>query len=425
MKYNNYRIMKIVSYLKNPKGLILRLFAIGNDFYHIAPKSIKWFFWPMRLIHKTYKKHRLDFWMISGKEISCGQELSIMYAGCNTDKNYFAELAFGDSFEEIRYGAKWRRNIIKEIQNNKLNYSIAIMEIPYSLLDLSNKLNWFSIPNWIYGELDIPFDKDYFFKKNTSIRSDMRKINKNQLSYVVTRDILQLKNFYYNMYIPYIKKVFGDRAYICDYSEVKRDFIKQTVYKDLLLIKKDNDYIAGCLLDYKQKWAKLCTLGIKDGSYEYVKDGAIGAIYYFSIEYFEKCKFNKVNLGGSKSFLKDGVLQFKKKWKPALSRKPDKRFMIKMLRETEGLKGFCINNPFIYEDASGLNGAVFIEDNKSIIKEDYERIFTDYYQPGISKLVIYKFDKSDNNIFTPVPAELSDKVEVRSVYSVFGINPRD
>jgi hypothetical protein len=417
--------MKIVNCLRNPKHFILRLFIIGNDFYHIAPKSMRWFFWPMRLMYKTYEKHCLDFWIISGKEISCGQELSIMYAGCNTDKNYFAELAFGDSFKEIRFGAKWRRNIIKEIQHNKQNCSIAIMEIPYSLLDLSNRLNWSSIPSWIYGELDIPFDKSYFLKKNTSIRSDLKKIDKNQLSYVVTRDVFQLENFYYNMYVPYIKKVFGDRAYICDYSEIKRDFIKQTVYKDLLLIKKDNDYIAGCLLDYKQKWAKLCSLGVKDGSLNYIDDGAIGAIYYFSIEYFEKCGFNRVNLGSSRSFLKDGVLQFKKKWKPALSRHENKRFMVKMLRETEGLKGFCINNPFIYEDASGLNGAVFVEDNSHLSEKEFKKFITDYYQPGISKLVIYKFDKSDNNTFTSVPAELSDKVEVRSVYSVFGINSRN
>ena len=102
--------------MRNPRYIILRLFVISNDIYRIAPKYIRWLFWPLRFIYKSYEKHRLDFWIISGKEISSGYELSIMYAGCNADKNYFAELAFGDSFQEVHYGAKWRRNIIEEIQ---------------------------------------------------------------------------------------------------------------------------------------------------------------------------------------------------------------------------------------------------------------------------------------------------------------------
>jgi len=287
-------------------------------------------------------------------------------------------------------------------------------------------MNCFYIPSWISGQFDMPLDKDYFIKKNTSIRSDIKKIDKNQLSYAVTRDVFQLENYYYNMHVPFIKKAFGDRAYISDYNEVKRDFIKQTVYKDLLLIKKDNDYIAGSLLDYNKKLAKIVILGIKEGNYEYVKDGAIGAIYYFSILFFEKLGCKRIELGLSRPFLEDGVLRYKRKWGQTLIPQHMKSvFMVKMLSETEGLKGFFVNNPFIYEDASGLNGAVFVENNRYFSEKDFKKLIKDYYQPGISKLVIYKFDKSDSNTFTPVPAELSDKVEVRSVYSVFGINPRD
>jgi hypothetical protein len=412
--------------MQNQIDIFQKIIDKGNDLYQIVPKSVRWLFWPFKFIYKVNKLLRLDLWIISGKENSSGQELSIIYAGRTTDKNYFIDLIFGNCFKQNYIGRKWLWNVLKTTKQNNQSCSISIVETSHKLIKLSKKMNCFYIPSWISGQFDMPLDKDYFIKKNTSIRSDIKKIDKNQLSYAVTRDVFQLENYYYNMHVPFIKKAFGDRAYISDYNEVKRDFIKQTVYKDLLLIKKDNDYIAGSLLDYNKKLAKIVILGIKEGNYEYVKDGAIGAIYYFSILFFEKLGCKRIELGLSRPFLEDGVLRYKRKWGQTLIPQHMKSvFMVKMLSETEGLKGFFVNNPFIYEDASGLNGAVFVENNRYFSEKDFKKLIKDYYQPGISKLVIYKFDKSDSNTFTPVPAELSDKVEVRSVYSVFGINPRD
>lgn len=409
--------------MSNKKTILQRLLAKGNDIYHLAPKCTRWFFWPLRFIYKIHKMIRLDLWIIKGKEISSGQDLIIMYAGQTIDKNYFTDLAFGDFCEQNYSGRKWLWSIFKSAKHNRQNCSIAIVDVPHSLLSLSKILCCFYVPSWISGEINIPSDKSLIFNnKNASLRSDMRKIIKSKLNFEVKNELRYLENFYYNMYVPYIKKAHGNKAIIIDYKDFKKEFGKLGAYQELLLITKDNDYIAGVLINQKNNWAKLSVLGIKDSNLNYIKDGAVGAIYNFSIQYLEEKGFKRISLGGSKPFLRDGILQYKKKWSQKISQHTKSGFFIKMLKETEGARKFLLNNPFVYEDTSGFNGAVFIENNIPLCTNDFEKFYKSYYHRGMSKLIIYQFGSLKSNAEYSIPTALSGKIEIRPISEIFGAN---
>ena len=402
---------------KRPKGIINVLLVKGKNAYYKIPHSIRWIFWPFRFAYKFYNIFLLESWTLSGKEITSGQELLIMYAGHIEDKNYFASLVFGNSFQQKFMGRKWLWKVLKAVKNNEQNYSLSIIELPRKLLSLSKKMNSFYIPSWISGSFNISNNKyDIFKNRNTSLKSDISKIKRNRLDFEITHEQSQLRNFYFNMYEPYIKKIYGNKTvFFSSYDFVEREFKKRGVYKDLLLIKKDDDYIAGVLLYYKGKCGKLSVLGVKDGNMDYVKDGAIGAIYYFSTLYFEQKGFDRISLGGSRPFMKDGVLKYKKKWKPKIAHHTKTGFIIKMLSETNGCKGFFLNNPFVFEDASGVNGAVFVENNQELSQEYFENIYKNYYYNGMSKLTVYQFGKEKSNDACQIPSSLSEIITVQSI----------
>ena len=225
--------------------------------------------------------------------------------------------------------------------------------------------------------------------KCDSLQTDLRRIKKNKLSFEVTNELNQFHNFYYNMHLPYITEAFGNRAVIFSYDFMKREFGKHGLYNDLFLIKKEEEYIAGMLMVYSKKGIYLHPLGVKDGNFDYVKDGAIGALFYFPLMYSKAKGYKKVNFGLTRAFLKDGVFQLKKKRGMQIVGISNKGFALKPLSMSAAVKGFFLNNPFLYMDEMGFNGAVFIDNDQSLSEGNFERIYKDYYLSGMCKLFIY------------------------------------
>lgn len=412
-----------MDHYKHQKNIFQSLRNTGKNIYHMTPDSIRCLLKPIRYLYKFCDEFLLDTWIIGGKEISSGHDLAIIYAGRAIDKNYFANLAYGDSFQQNYMGKKWLGKILSEIEHNRHSCSLVIVQVPHRRLSLSEKMNCFYIPGWVSAKFDVLTVRNSVFKNsNSSLKSDLSKIKKNKLTFEVTNEMSRFVDFYNNMYEPYINQIYGDKTLSSNYDFVKRQFGKRGIFKDLLLVKKDDEYVAGALLNYEGKWAKLATLGIKDGNMQYVKDGAIGAIYYFSMRYFEENGFETISLGGSRPFLKDGVLRYKKKWRPTLSHHTDSGFIVKMLKEAEGAKGFFLNNPFIFEDACGFKEAIFIDNSYHLSEEDFELFDKNYYQPGVKKMMIYRFSPSNSSGHYPIPASLSDKIVVEPVSEVFKTN---
>jgi len=383
--------------------------------YHKFPARFRSVLSPIESIFRLACALRLDRWMITGEEISTKQELSILYAGRDENKNYFIKSVFGGACRESYMGKTGLWNILKILRRNDLEYSLIIAEIPKAFCTLFHKRKCFHIPCWLYGEIDISEDVCDFIKKYRSLKSDFNKIRKKKLDFEVTNDLDQFHNFYHNMYLPHISKSHGDCAVIQDYILMKKEFVNC----DLLLIKNETEYIAGMLLVVQKNEARFWSLGIKDGNSDYVKDGAIGALIYFSIQYLQEKGYKKVSFGLCRAFLKDGALQFKKKRGLQIADKSKESFILKPVVKTEAIKGFFVNNPFILMEDMKLHGAVFIETDQLQIPKDIENIYKEYYLKGMSNLIVYQFGADPNKAQQIIPAELNDKITIRSAEAIF------
>jgi len=397
-----------------------RLLLIRERAYYNILNFLLWILSPLRKICTLFNILKPNVWIITGDEIFSGQKLVIIYAGREKDKNFLVKLAFDDTFEENYRGKAWLWKLHEIAKGDNYGCSLMIVEVPRLFRTFLGKKRCFYVPSWVSGGIDISVDNPLLFKqRNTSLKSDLNKIRRNKLRFEVTKDLSMLHDFYCNMYRPYVTTAHGNRAVEMSYEHVKSKFTEHASINDLLLIRKEDEYRAGVLLIYRGNCAKLLFLGVKDGNVNYVRDGAIGALFYFSVQYLSEKGVTRIDFGASRSFLKDGVLRFKRKWNQRISRERKIAFLFKPLSMTRGVKGFFLNNPFIYEDRTGLNGAIFVESDLSLSQSDIRSIYNDYYLNGLSKLVIYQFGKTDTEIQSIVPPELSDKIIVRSAESIF------
>ncbi len=393
------------------------LLDIAKNTYHKTPGSLQFIYWPLKILDKRINKLRYEIWILRGEEISSKLQMGIIYAftgGSRENMNFLINLAFGNSCKEHYVGKSWLWKIKRTMKKKGRDCSLTVLEAPKSLRRLLG-MNSLYIPGWLFGQVDIADESSLFKKK--SLKSDLSKIRKNDLRFEVRNEMDQFDNFYHNMYLPYITKSHDKRAIIHDYDFLLKEFKKC----DLVLIKKEQIYIAGCLIYYEEKEPRFLSLGVKDADTAYVDDGAIGALYYFSVKYLKERGHKKINFGLSRPFLGDGVLRYKKKWGLQIVRADKIGFMIEPLDQTKAIKGFLFNNPFVFVEKNEFHGAVFVKNEQSLTGEYFKRIYKDYYVPGMSYLNIYCDGVVNHDLPDEVPPELRDTVKICSAENLFKI----
>jgi hypothetical protein len=264
---------------------------------------------------------------------------------------------------------------------------------------------WFYIPAWVFGEVDLPLDAHTLRRVN----GDIRRIRKHKLSFEITRDPQKFDEFYYNMYVPYISKTFGSAAYVYSYRHQKRLFR----FCDLILINQQERVVAGQFIWYDGDDPPfLESVGIRDGDRQHVQNGAACALYHFAYQYLQERGYRKVLVGWSKPFLDDGVLRFKRKWAQVIT---DSRFWgtgLMVASLTPAAKSFLRNNPFIFKGDGLLYAAVFVDAEQMLSPEEIGQMTKDYFHEGLAGLRIYCLQPDGAAASKPPAAAMPEHVEL-------------
>jgi hypothetical protein len=351
---------------------------------------------------------RVELWRVEGEEQNSRLPLSILCAVNDDDheRNYVLQLIFGDSYCQKRLGRFWLWNLGKTISAAS-NCSFIVLRLCDLHLKVARMGDWFLIPAWLLGEVDLPRNS----QANHKVSGDLRRIRRHELQGEITHDPQQLDDFYHNMHVPYATARFGNCAGVASYERVRRQF----QHSELLLIKNRDRSIAGQIILYLGKTAHLWDMGVRDGNHEYVKDGACCALSHFGLQYLENKGYKKASLGYSRPFLHDGTLQFKKKWSQRLVTADDEGFALKVLSRTPAAKAFLCHNPFIFRRRGKFFAAVFVDGDRPPSDEEIRAIDSDYFYAGLARLFIYCLEPAEGRPPNQLPPDLAERIELRCV----------
>jgi hypothetical protein len=340
----------------------------------------------VRAMREVLGRHRVLTWRLEGGERVSGHPLTIFFAGQLENKNFIADLAFDGSHTETICGKMWLWNVFKLAKERRGDYGLVIIDVQVPWYRLLKSPGAFLIPCWIRGEVDLAVASEKL-KRSDSVKSDLRKIRQNDLQYWVTKDEQEFDRFYHRMYFPYVTRTYGDRAYAMTYAEM----MKELDHCELLLVKEDADDVAGMILIYDGAEVRAWSLGVKDGDPAHVKAGTLAALYYFSMSHLINKGCQRLHLGATRAFLRDGVLQYKKKWGTRIVGSSRRWFVLSPQRNIIGVKAFLANNPFVFESDSGLNGAIFVGQAPSFSDDEVHKLQKYCYELGIQSVKIFRF----------------------------------
>jgi len=347
----------------------------------------------MKLFHMieqwvcTVNRLRFKVWLITGLDKLSGKHYTVVFSGHPTSKNYFSELIFGNRYRVTFLGNLWVWQLMILLFQNRRRYLFMLFETRESFAKFMPGKNLFFIPDWVGAEVDLSRDMASKSKSSSSIKRNVEKINKNKYEYSISKNSKDLKYFYNNMYTPYIKVRHQNKAFLKKYTEIKKIFHDG----ELLFIKKDHSIIAGVIINYDQPngTPRLTQLGVLDGNFKYVKDGVISALYYYAMEYLRDMGFRSLNVGWSRPFLHDGILNYKKKWRCRFGLETMRMFVLLPLVMNQFAKSFLYNNPFMSIHQRLLMGNVFIDGSVQGEKINLEKLKNRYLKNGLSDIMMY------------------------------------
>lgn len=375
----------------------------ARTLYHASPLGLIWVLSPLVYCVRKFRQLRVELWIVQGQERSSCKPLTILCATQDRNRDYLAELAFGPTYWEQYLGQAWLWNATRVAGKMGGAYSIMFIEVHKSLRRLIGQDNWFYVPDWVIGTIDFPLESN--IAKSESVKSDLRRIRKHELRFVITHELQHFDNFYHNMYVPYIVKAHRS-AYITPYEQMRNRYKNC----ELLLVKKQKRYIAGILISYSKAGPRLWSLGILHGNLEHLREGAGAALYHFALRHLEEKDFPRVITGLSRAFLRDGVLGYKKKLSQRITGMSSNMFALQILSFTAATRAFLANNPFIFEDRGFTNGAVFLDTKKPLSAKEFEKIDKEYFYPGLCKMFVYFFERSGMPNPNVVPPEIFERI---------------
>lgn len=380
-----------------------------RDFYwrRLHP-ILLWLASPLFWLKRRVRPRRIEVEQLSGREAGMGEPLRIICYLDAPTRHHFLKLMFATPPETANLGPHKLLNLFRTFGRTGLTADMAIISATEGQHKWLDDGSWFSLPRWVRGHAPLPLDESAL--RNDSIKSTRRLIQRHGYEVVPTRDKKILHEYFDRMYVSYARATFGDGATLHSLEDVSNARVN---FELMLLQKKSRpgEYLSGCLMLYEPKAPRLWSLGVRDGDRELVREGVLAALYFLSFQYLAGKGFTQVNLGGSRPFLNDGILRYKRRYHQRLTHWEWEGVDMKIGRLTPAVKNFLRKNPFVFRSNGRLHGAIFAD--APITAEKIRELHQQYFHDGFGRLVIWVFDAGAAEDLPPPPTELAGQVAVR------------
>lgn len=385
--------------------------VLAKRLYEHIPPSLRWLLYPGVFCYRMYDEIRPRFWIGESQGREDGLTISVLCIAGTLNRSFLLDQFFGGQYRERCIGRAWLWHLPKVLAQRGKSCCGVVVHIRPGFRRFLGRERWMKIPCRVLGQVDLPL-APYVFSSD-SVKEDLRKIRKHALAFEVTRDIGQLEDFYSRMYLPHIMKVYGRAAVIYSYRTVKRHFRDG----ELLFVSKEGRRIGGLIIRYGRAQAELYVLGVLEGDRQWVRQGVIGALYHFCFQHLAQRNLARVDVGASRAFLCNGVLQYKKKMGMRIVGTARGYYYLQVLADTRTAHTFLRENPLIIERDGSLSGVVFISaDTGSFCERDFLRLDRQFFVEGLSHLFVVRLD--DSVPVAAVPSEFGARIAVCHVSDI-------
>jgi hypothetical protein len=331
-----------------------------------------------------FKNLHIPIGILRGPTRLEGHEGTLLIAGDEHEVYYLIQGFFKGKYQRESLGEVPIWSLGRTLKELRTTADLTIARIDRLSSRLFFGSDYLAVPEWIGTMLTVPEDPENFARKSDNLKNDLRRVYRNRLTHLISHDEKDFDDFYYGMYVPFVRKRHGQQAVIRNFYWMRRAFR----HGGLLWVQQDGHHIAGQLFRRQGSAIQLLGIGTANGEWKYVKEGAICATDVYIVKYAKNLGFKLIDFGGSRPSLNDGVLRYKRKWGMHLYDMPDNwyRYLIYWNRFNESVISFFSNSPLIFRDHGGLSAISLINSDEPTTQSESEKIRRSFWMPGLRRL---------------------------------------
>jgi len=338
----------------------------------------------------SIRRLHADVLVMRGEEKHSNHSLSSLYVGHYDNFAFMNNLLYKNFVVDERPTKVPVVSVGKSLERYRDKVDLFILDLEFLFCNWYRNADFLSVPQWVRQKFIIPntwngvLEK---FRKNTK-KTDLRKIRKYKFSYRLSRNERDFNVFYESLYVPYLRRRFGDEVII----EPKWKVLRQCRKGELMQIVRSGEVVCAGLLHKSGDRLAYVWVGVPGDIDEDMFQGAFSALYYFSILYGYNSGCREIDFLGSRPLLNDGVFRYKRKWGTFVERSPIPRgdILLNPIRLTEGVKSFFAHNYLVSRNGDAMCANVFY------VKEELDGdvlagFVSEHGTPGIEEMRVYCF----------------------------------
>jgi len=327
-------------------------------------------------------------YLLRGKEKWSHENLSTLFLGDEKGLYNVSEMLYGEEPAKESLGRVFLWQMNSRTPRRLPQADLLLIRTPDFFADFLQRRGFMIIPEWVLFMLDLSksFPEAWNLKKNKSLRENLREFRKHRYSCEITSDPEMFEHFYHRMYLPHATQRFGKLTFTSSYQSMKIIFRRGW----LLLVKKENECVSASLMAPDGDTLLIHSLGVTDGKSEYLKTGALTALYYFNIMWAKEQGYAWIDFGHCRSLLRDGVFKHKKRWGMSIRSSTRLRniLCLKICNLHPGVRTALAKNPFIFIEKKKLNGFIMAEQQAALSREEVQSLVNAHAISGLDQLVI-------------------------------------
>lgn len=206
-------------------------------------------------------------------------------------------------------------------------------------------------------------------------RRSIRKVEDSSYVYEVTRDLEKFESFYRNIYLPFAAKTARESfSRLIPFATVKKWFLSG----ELLLVKSNNEYLAGLLYHPEPSGVIHCRL------IAYTEGLAAQAALYRLIQKAKQDGYTRIDYGVAPPLMSDGLFFYKKSLGMEIDPVMDAVLAVAICNFEKPVQNFLISNPLVFTDFKDMIGLVTLPRSSDV---NLSSLCHKYYARGLHKIL--------------------------------------